>query len=107
MSFQPAARIVLPLVVSVCPAQVNVAVIASYSWDGATAHRGVSKDRVKGSQRVKKEHQLPADASDRGLSGIQNGCMPEQKQQVPLGYFSIFWESTCFAVPVLGYNGVN
>ena len=54
---------------------------------------------------MKKEQHLPDEVSDRGLSGIQNGSSPEQKQQVLLGDFPIFWESTCFAVPVLGYSG--
>lgn len=49
---------------------------------------------------MKKEQHLPDEVSDSGLSGIQNGCSPEQKQQVLLGEFPIFRESTCFAVSV-------
>ena len=60
---------------------------------------GVSKRRVKGSQRGKKGQQPLDDERDRGLSVIRNGCRPEQKQQEPPGDFPVFWESICFAVP--------
>ena len=60
---------------------------------------GVSKRRVKGSQRGKKGQQPLDDENNSGLSAIRNGCRPEQKQQELPGDFPVFWESICFAVP--------
>ena len=45
---------------------------------------GVSKHRVKTSQREsKRESSPPDDVSDSVLSGSRNGCRPERKQQEP------------------------
>ena len=45
ISFQPGVRMVFPLAVNSFPAQVNVAVTASYTWGAATAHSSLQHTR--------------------------------------------------------------
>ena len=68
---------------------------------------GVSKRRVKESQRVKRAQLPPDEGNGSALSALRNDYKPLQKCQGPPEDSPAFLENTCSAGPVLGYNGAD
>lgn len=60
---------------------------------------GVSKRRVKGSQREKRGQRRLGGGSDNELSEARSGYTPAQRQQEPPGDFPAFAENICCVVP--------